>query len=139
MIQRIATKALIVQDGKLLLLREAATYGDGTQRGRYQLPGGRVEIGEPFETALKREIMEESGLSVEIGQPFYVGEWHPVIKGEPNQIIGIFFVCVPTTHTVVLSDEHDDYKWVDFKNWQSYDVMDPEDKAIARYIKLNSA
>ncbi len=91
MLQRIATKAVIVKDDKILILREAATYGDGTQRGRYHMPGGRVEIGEPFEDALRREIREETGLEVTIGLPIYVGEWHPVIKGVPNQIIAIFF------------------------------------------------
>lgn len=49
-VQRIAMKAVIVnKEGKVLVLREAATYGDGTQRGRYHMPGGRIEAGENFE------------------------------------------------------------------------------------------
>lgn len=138
MIQRIATKALIVKDGKILILREAATYGDGTQRGRYHLPGGRVEMGEYFEDALKREVMEETGLTVEIGQPFFVGEWRPEIKGETHQIIGIFFVCTPASDTVTLSSEHDQFEWIEPTSWRNYDVMDPEDQVIERYIAMIS-
>ena len=137
--QRIATKALIIKDGKILLLREAATYGDGTQRGRYHLPGGRVEVGEPFQNALNREIMEETGLTVEIGQPFFVGEWRPEIKGEINQIIGIFFICTATSENVKLSTEHDAYEWIDPTSWQDFDVMDPEGDVINRYIEMTAS
>jgi 8-oxo-dGTP diphosphatase len=131
--QRIAMKGVIVKDGKVLVIREAATYGEGTQRGRYHMPGGRVEIGESFEEALRREILEESGLEVTIEYPLYVGEWYPVIKDTPTQIIGVFFVCTPKTDKVVLSTEHDDFKWIDPKKRADYDIMDPEDKVIDTY------
>ena len=129
-------KALIVdKEGKVLILREAATYGEGTQRGRYHMPGGRVEPGEPFEEALKREVMEETGLTVTIGRPIYVGEWHPVIKGEERQIIATFFICEPTSQTVRLSDEHDDYQWIAPAKRHEFDIMDPEDKVIDRFAE----
>ena len=131
---RVAAKAVIVKDGKVLLLREAATYGDGTQRGRYHMPGGRIEPGEQFEEALRREAREETGLEIEIKDPIFVGEWRPVIKGTPNQIVGIFFVCTPKTDEVVLSSEHDEYQWVDAKTADDFDVMDPEDKVLEKYF-----
>src|SRR5476651_46059 len=111
-IQRIATKALIINDkGQMLFLREASTYEEGTNIGRYHLPGGRLNPGEAFLDGLKREVDEETGLQVEIGKPIYVGEWRPVIKGVQNQIVAIFFMCKPLTENVRLSQEHDDYKW----------------------------
>jgi len=134
-VQRIALKGVIVKDSKILILREAATYGDGTQRGRYHMPGGRLNIGENFEDGLRREIREETGLEVEIGQPIYVGEWRPIIKGLPNQIVGIFIVCKPRTTKVKLSSEHDDYKWIEPENAGQYDIMDPEDKVMDRFTK----
>lgn len=134
--QRVAMKAVVVnEDGKVLILREAATYGDGTQRGRYHMPGGRVEPGEHFEDALKREVMEEAGLEIEIVRPIYVGEWRPVIKGVPHQIVATFFVCKPVSgEGVKLSSEHDEYLWFDPKEQSKYDIMDPEDKVIDAYL-----
>jgi len=137
-IQRIAMKAVIVKDGKVLIVREAATYGDGTQRGRYHMPGGRIEAGENFEDALCREVKEETGLEVEIQHPIYVGEWRPVIREVPHQIIGVFFVCTPKSDKIVLSTEHDDYQWIEPKNRKNYDVMDPEDKVIDKLAELNN-
>lgn len=136
--QRIAIKALIINAGKILLLREADTYGEGTQHGRYHLPGGRVEVGEPFEEALNREIMEETGLTVEVGQPFFVGEWRPEIKGEINQIIGIFFLCNATSDEVKLSTEHDQFVWIEPTSSQDYDVMDPDGDVIKRYLAMTT-
>ena len=127
-------KAVIVnQEGRILILREAATYGDGTQRGRYHMPGGRVEVGENFEDALRREIMEETGLEVDIEYPIYVGEWRPVIRDVPHQIVATFMVCKPKSNKITLSTEHDDYKWIIPSERANYDLMDPEDKVIDRY------
>ncbi len=133
MVQRIAMKALIVKHGKVLIIREAATYGDGTQRGRYHLPGGRVESGETYKAALRREVKEETGLDITIQQPLYVGEWRPVIRGVPHQIIAVFFVCTPKTDQVKLSSEHDDYQWIYPLKQKDFDIMDPEDKVIDLY------
>jgi 8-oxo-dGTP diphosphatase len=134
MVQRIAMKAVIVnKKGEILILREAATYGDGTQLGRYHMPGGRVEVGENFEDALRREVREETGLEIAIEYPIYVGEWRPVIKGVPQQIVATFQVCTPKGDQVKLSDEHDDYQWIKPEARRSFDVMDPEDKVIDRF------
>lgn len=135
-VQRVAMKAVIVSDeGRVLILREAATYGEGTQRGRYHMPGGRIELGENFETALRREVKEETALDVEIDYPIYVGEWRPVIKGITNQIIGVFMVCRPRTTEVALSTEHDAFEWINPSDRHDYDVMDPEDKVLDRYAE----
>lgn len=135
-VQRIATKALIVNDkGQMLILREASTYEEGTNVGRYHLPGGRLNPGEAFLDGLKREVDEETGIQVEIGKPIYVGEWRPVIKGVQNQIVAIFFICNPLTENVRLSEEHDDFKWVLPDEVDNFDVMSPEDKVIEEYIK----
>jgi 8-oxo-dGTP diphosphatase len=129
--QRIATKAIIERsDGKFLLLREAATNKEGTQRGRYHLPGGRLEAGEPFLEGLSREVREETGLAVEVGGPVFVGEWFPVIHGVQNQIVGIFFACRASAEAVTLSEEHDAFVWISLSELSKYDIMEPEPDAI---------
>ena len=134
-IQRVATKALIVNDGQVLILREANTYEEGTNIGRYGLPGGRVKPGEAWEDALKREVREETGLDIEIGQPLYVGEWRPIIEGVPHQIVAIFFRCKALGTDVRLSDEHDDYQWADPTTAaEQYDFMPPDDLVITAHL-----
>ena len=56
---------LIFRDGLLLLARRP----EGTHlAGLWEFPGGKLEPGESFEQALHRELMEELGVSVKVGQ-----------------------------------------------------------------------
>lgn len=132
---RVAAKALVINDeGKVLILREASTYQDGTQIGRYGLPGGRIDVGEAFLDGLKRECREETGLAVEPLYPLFVGEWRPIIKGTPHQIVAIFMACKAHSANVRLSDEHDQALWIDPKNRADYDIMDPDWEVIDAYL-----
>lgn len=53
--------ALILQDGKLLLVRRGSQPG----QGEWSIPGGLVELGEKVQDAMVRETREEVGLDVE--------------------------------------------------------------------------
>lgn len=134
-LQRIAAKAVIVNvDGKVLILREASTYEDGNHEGKYQFPGGRVNVGESFEDALHREVLEETGLNVKLNKPLYVGEWRPIIKGRPNQIIAIFCTCETVSTKIKLSEEHDKSLWIDPKEYKKYNLVDPEPEVMKTFI-----
>lgn len=135
-IQRVAMKAVLVNKGKILLLREEAKYGDGTQAGRWHMPGGRIEPGEHWKTALKREVKEETGITdFSIERPLFVGEWFPTIKGVPTHIVAMFHVCTTKTDKVALSTEHNKFSWVGADEYKSYDVMEPEDRVLEQYFK----
>lgn len=134
---RVAAKAIIVNDeGQVLILREASTYKDGTNVGKYHVPGGRIETGERFMDALHREVQEETGLSVEPLYPVHVDEWHPIIRGEQQQIIGVFLLCKAKAGEVRVSDEHDEFVWVDPKEAiDEYELLPAERNAIDNYLK----
>lgn len=103
----VAAKAAIISPkGKVLILREAATDKNNTKVGIWGLVGGRLEPGETFTDCLQREVAEETGLRIQIGDPIYVGEWHPVIRNVQHQIIGIFILCRSDTERIRLSVEH---------------------------------
>jgi 8-oxo-dGTP diphosphatase len=136
-IQRVAAKALIINDqNKVLILRESHAYEEGTNFGRYGLPGGRVEVGESFFDGLRREVREETGLEVQIEQPIFVSEWFPVIKGVQNQIIGVFFICRPLTQVITLSSAHDYYMWVDPYSLGDYYMIESDFQAIKRALTV---
>jgi len=63
--QRIASYGVCRDDtGRLLLVRASPRL---TVRGHWFLPGGGVQHGEDPESSLRREILEESGLTVVLG------------------------------------------------------------------------
>ncbi len=119
----VAMKAFVEFEGKILVLRESSQYQDGTNGGRYDVPGGRIEPGEAFDQALRREIFEECGLSVTLAGPFFVGEWRPIVRGEAWQVIGTFIHCIAESAKVTLSSEHDQFRWIYPESYNEYTVI----------------
>jgi len=136
--QFMAMKGLVLFQGKVLVLRESLAYNNGVNKNKYGVPGGRMEIGERFDDCLRREIKEETGLEVSIGKPFFVGEWRPVVRGEQWQITGVFFECFCDTENVVLSSDHDDFQWINPKEYKKYEILDDEIPVFEAYQELSS-
>lgn len=63
----VAARGVIRHDGRLLLV----TDGDGY----WYAPGGRMEPGETLPQCLAREVYEETGLSVQVGDVLAVSEY----------------------------------------------------------------
>jgi len=58
---------LIFRDGKLLI---AQRHPDSHLGGLWEFPGGKREVGESFEQCLVRELQEELGVTVTVGDLF---------------------------------------------------------------------
>ena len=134
----VATKAFVVYQGKVLILRESGNYSDGSNAGKYDVVGGRVKPGERFDESLKREVKEETGLTITNEKPIHVGEWRPVVRGEQWQIVGIFFVCQANSDQVILSEDHAGYQWIDPKEFSNYPLIDNLRPAFEAYIDYES-
>ncbi len=130
-----ATKAFIIFNGKVLILRESSAYADGANAAKYDVPGGRVIPGQRFDDSLLREVQEETGLSVTIQKPFFVNEWRPVVRGEQWQIIGTFFICTPTNDDVHLSQDHDDFQWIDPTEYKKFQLIENLHSAFESYLQ----
>lgn len=69
---RIRVAVVIVQDGKILLCQH-----EKNNRRYWLIPGGGVEFGETVAEAGARELKEEAGLDVQIGDLIFVQESIP--------------------------------------------------------------
>jgi 8-oxo-dGTP diphosphatase len=98
----VSIKGVLIHDGCVLLLL--------SERGEWDLPGGRPDAGEDHRTALKREVREEAGLDVDVSAALE-GHLFEVLPGRFVRIEA--FVCTMTgPRDVTLSDEHRDVRWV---------------------------
>ena len=94
----------MISHDRLLMVKR----GHEPNKGLWTVPGGRVERGESLEDAVKREIREETGLSVEVGKLAghleYIGDHHLVI---------LDFLARPADDSEPLAgDDAEEVRWV---------------------------
>ena len=99
---KLSVKALVLKGGKALLLRPKNLEGS---IGGWDGPGGHVKPGESLLEALKREVLEETGLRIKEALPI------KIITDPSTNTDYLICFCPIKTGKVVLSDEHTEYKW----------------------------
>lgn len=97
--------AIAVADDQILLIRR----GHGPGRGRWSLPGGRVEWGETLAEAVVRELAEETGLEALCDQ--FVG-WVERIGDGYHYLILDFAVTVLSADPPRAGDDAAEAAWV---------------------------
>ena len=84
---RLATRALILHEDRLLLVNAFP----GRRSDLWCAPGGGVESGTSLPQNLAREVHEETGLTVAVGAPALINEFHDPATGFHQ--VDIFFHC----------------------------------------------
>ena len=103
---------IIGKDGKILALKRGVEKNQ--RSGKWDLPGGGYETGEDVKGAIKREVTEETTLSVYDPRPIHVASGlnfsSEFMDGEV-----VFAVCYVSNRwegDVKISDEHTEFRWV---------------------------
>src|SRR5687768_447409 len=106
----LAVSAAIFRDSNVLLVRRAGAPA----KGLWTLPGGRVEVGETLVTAVKREVLEETALNIDV---IGLAGYRESILAQAVGDRGRHFVILPfaarwISGEVRLNDELDDSRWM---------------------------
>jgi 8-oxo-dGTP diphosphatase len=125
-----AVKAVILDDeGRCLLIRRSAHNTHFA--GCWEWPGGKLDPGESFATGLKREVMEECGLTVELTGLAGAMEFEmPAVR--------VVLLCMEarlTGGTIRMSREHDDSAWVPLADLQNQTLPDHQRGFMLDYAK----
>lgn len=107
--------AIIMRDGKFLMLKRAGKHGGGT----WSVPGGWQEVGETFEEAVKREVAEEVGC--EIGNLRFGAVTNNYFPEEGIHSISIFSLAdwVSGEPQNLEPEKCEELRWVDFDSLPS--------------------
>ncbi len=115
----LAVKAVICDgQGRCLLLRRSAYNKNFV--GKWEWPGGKVDQGEDFATAVHREVAEEAGLTIELtglagATSFEMPKISVVVLCMEARLVG---------GSVKLSEEHDAADWVSFPTLAQQDLAE---------------
>lgn len=96
-------------EGKFLFLRRSADFKPGASQN-WDIPGGRIEPEEPLEEALRREVQEETGLTLESIDRLLAAQ-DIFVAAAPVHVVRLTYVGTASGE-VAISDEHDDYAWM---------------------------
>ena len=101
--------------------------------GKWEFPGGKIEIGETNSEALERELYEELGISVKIGKELM--NYEHMFK---TTIYNISFMEIIDYDGEIRNNAHSEIKWVKFSNLLEYDFISGDDRFIQSFLKSKS-
>jgi len=128
----VAVKGIINREGKYLLIKRAANSSFDPEL--WDLPGGKLDYGEELAETLRREVKEETSLTIKVGGPF--ATWH-FFKGEVF-VTGVTFLCEYMGGEVTLSLEHSDFAWITAGDYSKYPLstaLEPQLLSYSRFLK----
>jgi ADP-ribose pyrophosphatase YjhB (NUDIX family) len=93
----VSIKGVVIHANKVLLLKN--------DRDEWELPGGRLEIGETPQECVAREVEEETGWRVRVGPVLDTWLYH--VESMNRHVFIATYGCHPTaTADIVVSNEH---------------------------------
>jgi 8-oxo-dGTP diphosphatase len=81
--------------------------------GLYELPGGHVDFGEDLLDGLKREIGEELGMTVQVGDPYAAFTYLNTVKGSHSvEVIYLAQFVEPIEQITLQEEDHSRFDWM---------------------------
>ena len=102
-------RATVSLRGVLFLPAEEVLVVRRASDGGWELPGGRLGADEEAIDGVRREIEEETGLSVDVWRPVHATAWR---NDDGRGRFGVYYYCEAERRAVSLSHEHTDHEWV---------------------------
>lgn len=124
----IISTAAIILNGKRMLL--AKRKPGGTLGGKWEFPGGKKKPEETPEQALKRELLEELGISIEIKE--YIGTVNFQNKNKDYKLLA--YLCSHKDGEI-LNLEHAEVSWFNINEVKTKDLADSDKSILPKIIK----
>lgn len=117
-------------DGLLLIVKRSPN--DRNNAGKWEVPGGKVDKGQDLSHAQEREVMEETGLLVELTSPMVYADSFVIGEGDHYEgipYVVLFSITKPVGGNFALSEEHTDHAWVSYDEMLAYNLTNEVRKA----------
>ncbi len=121
--QRLSVRAIINQDGKVLVLKRA--NGRPTILDKYELPGGKLAYNEQPEDTLRRYLHDDAGLHVKSAQLFDAVTYIDRDDRDIQYGVVVYLVTIAADQRPIrLSGNYSKYRWHEMTNIQHGELTD---------------
>lgn len=128
---RIVTAAVIEKDGRILIARRKK--GDHLEN-KWEFPGGKLEAGETPQEGLRRELLEEFGMHVEVGA--FIGSSRFVYPHASIELLAYRTVCLSAEWTV---RDHEEVRWVLPEELGRYDFSEADRPIVKKLLETTAS
>jgi ADP-ribose pyrophosphatase YjhB (NUDIX family) len=127
--------AVIVRDGQVLIVKRKYD----PLAGQWSIPGGAVELGETLEGSIAREMLEETGLVIEVGPVIEV--FDRITRDEQGNVryhfVLVDYLCWPAGGELKAGSDVADARFVDPSALGEYQLQDKAIEVLARALALD--
>lgn len=118
--------AIIENSGKILCAQRSESMSLPL---KWEFPGGKIDVGESPEECLRRELLEEMGISVRVGERLPLTTHH-----YPAFSVTLYpFICLIEAGEIILH-EHADIAWLPPKQLNTLDWAKADLPVIKSYL-----
>ena len=126
--------AVIVEAGRVLLVKRRYE----PLAGRWSIPGGTLELGETLETGVAREMLEETGLKIEVGPVIEV--FDRIIFDADKRVryhfVLVDYLCWPIGGRLQAGSDVDQAVMVSPASLDEFDLTEKAREVIARALEI---
>jgi ADP-ribose pyrophosphatase YjhB (NUDIX family) len=129
--------AVIVRGGEVLLVRRA----NPPLQGEWSIPGGALELGEKLRDGVAREVMEETGLSVDVGPVLDVFDSiFPDAEGRTQyHYVLVDYLCYLRSGTPLAASDASELRWVRAAELDALGIKQVTVDVINKALALSTA
>ena len=125
---------VVIADGRALLIRR----GNPPLEGEWSIPGGTLEVGEMLLDAVRRELAEETGIEVRVGDLIEVFERiFPDGEGQPKyHFVILDYLCEAVRGTARAGSDVTDVAWAAESELQKYLLTPTATRVIKKAFQM---
>lgn len=129
----VAVGALVLKDQKVLLVKRSRPPSEGL----WALPGGKVLLGETLQQAAKREILEETGITIIPGEPIYSFD---TIQTDNHENVRFHYVIIDLLAEFIggeltRGDDASEAGWFSFDDLKRINVNETTEELVKQYLQ----
>jgi len=127
--------AILIEGGRVVLVKR----GHAPLLGKWSIPGGVLVVGETLRKAVVREVLEETGLTIEPGE--LLGVFERMVPDEQGRMryhyLLIDFLCRRVAGELAAGDDAEEARWFSREELRALELARETEEVILKGFAMS--